>query len=468
MNQIIQILQNSENPNQNDGHILVVSYPLQGHAAPLMKLSHQITKFGTKVTFLTMNSTCARMTSAMTESENWNHRIQIISIPDGLELESGWKDQEKLQESVQRVMPGYLEDLLKKTNQSPNCSDRISGVIVDSPLACMLGIPKKMGIKIAIFWCSSPGCLALGLKIPQLIESKFIDNDGTPLKNENIKLLPNMPDMATTDLMWYFPGDTNLQKAIFHVTKGIIHHMSNADWILCNWFQELDPAAHNLTPNILSIGPLLANGQSAGSFCSEDTTCLTWLDKQPKSSVVYVAFGSTSRFNQQQLDELAMGLELMGRPFLWVAWSGLNDGSSPTYSNEFIKRVADRGKIVEWAQQEVVLGHPSTACFITHCGWNSFMESLSIGVPLLCWPYFGDQLYTQTCICDAWRVGMWLKADEGGIVSRHEIKQKVEELMSDRIVRENALKLKGMARKSISKGGSSLIDLEYLVQQMKY
>ncbi|KAK6123090.1 hypothetical protein DH2020_043170 [Rehmannia glutinosa] len=431
-----------------------------------MKLSHQITKFGAKVTFLTTNSTHARMTSAVSESESQNNMIHIIAIPDGLEMESGWKNQEKLHESVHRVMPGYLEDLLKKTNQTPqNSDDRISGVIVDSPLAWMMGIPKKMGLKIGVFWCSSPGCLALGLKIPELIEEKIIDNDGTPLNNKSIKLLPNMPEMTTTDLMWYFPGDKNIQKSIFHITKGTIHHtINNADWILCNWFTELDPTSHNLTPNILPIGPLLANGQSSGSFCPEDSTCLSWLNTQPKNSVIYVAFGSTSKFTHQQLDELANGLVLTGRPFLWVAWAGLvKDGPSPTYYiHNFMKRVGAQGKVVEWAPQEAVLAHPSVACFVTHCGWSSFMEGLSNGVPLVCWPYFGDQMYTKSCVCGGWRVGVCLEGggDEGGIIWRDEIRDKIEEVLCDGIIRGNALKLKEKARISVGKGGSSLVNLE--------
>ncbi|KAL0355369.1 UNVERIFIED_CONTAM: UDP-glycosyltransferase 74D1 [Sesamum radiatum] len=455
--------QNSQDKNQTNGRILIIPCPLQGHAAPLMKLSHQITKLGTNVTFLTTDLIHARLS----ESECWDQGLRVISIPDGLAFQSDCKDQKLLHESLQRVMPGYLENLLKEANQSSKMDDRICGVIVDSPLAWMMEIPKKMGIKVAVFWCSTPGSLALGFKIPELLESKFIDSDGTPLQNQSIQLLPSLPAMDITDLLWYFPSDRNAQKSMFHVMKDIMRHMQNATWVLCNWFQEFIPAASNLSPNILSIGPLLANGQSAGSFCSEDSTCLSWLDKQPKSSVVYVAFGSTSRFSQQQLDELALGLELMGRPFLWVAWSGLKDVSSPVYTNEYTKRVADRGKMVEWAPQEAVLAHPSTACFVTHCGWSSFMESLSMGVPLVCWPYFGDQLYTRTCVCDAWRVGMRLKADEGGVVSMYEIKNKVEEVVSDGIVRENVLRLKGMARNSISKGGSSLVNLENILKQMK-
>ncbi|KAL8465170.1 hypothetical protein ACS0TY_034605 [Phlomoides rotata] len=455
-NNMNQIIQNQE-IFQNGGHILVVACPLQGHTAALVKLSHQITKFGAKVTFLAMDSTHER-TSVF---ESWDEGIRVISIPSGIRLEGGRKDEGKLFERAHIVIPDYLEDILKRSD------DRISGVIFDAPLAWMLGIPQKVELKTAVYWCSCAGCLAIGFKIPQLIESKFIDNDGTPLKNESVELLPNMPDMMKTDLMWHFPSDKNMQKVMFDVIKSTSYQMKNADWILGSWFHELDRSAITLSPNILSIGPLLAHGQSSGSFCSEDDTCLNWLDKQPYSSVVYVAFGSTSRFDQQQLDELAMGLELMGRPFLWVAWLGLTNGLSPTYSDEFKKRVGDRGKIVEWAPQEVVLGHPSVACFITHCGWNSCMESLSMGVPMLCWPYFGDQMYAVRCVCDVWKVGIRLKDEEGGIVWRDGIKEKVEELMCDGIVIENVFKWKRIARESISEGGSSFTNLQYLIQQMK-
>lgn len=167
-----------QNIHQNEGHILVVSCPFQGHAAPLIKISHQLTKFGIMVTFLTTDLTYAQKASAMAKSEDWNKGIRVMAIPDGLEHDDDKKDPKKLHDSVNKVMPGYLEDILKKTNQCSRSNDRISGVIIDSPLGWMTEIPKNMGLKVAIFWCSNPGCFALGLKIPHLIETKLIDKDG--------------------------------------------------------------------------------------------------------------------------------------------------------------------------------------------------------------------------------------------------------------------------------------------------
>lgn len=292
---------------------------------------------------------------------------------------------------------------------------------------------------------------------------------GSPLKKETIKLLPEMPEMRASDLLWYFPSDKEMQKSMFHVIQGIFRHMANADWILGNWFHRLDPAATTVTPNILPLGPILGGGDTV-RLRAEDSSCLGWLDAQPARSVVYVAFGSTARFSRRQLDELAAALEALGRRFLWVAWAGMvaeGEGSA-AYGAGFAARVADRGRMVEWAPQEAVLGHAATACFVTHCGWNSFVESLSNGVPVVCWPYFGDQMYTQRCACEGWKVGLRLEADQGGVVRRDEIRRRVEEVVEDQLLKQNALRFMGMGRESVERGEPSSNNLDYLLKQMKY
>ncbi|CAK9147984.1 unnamed protein product [Ilex paraguariensis] len=452
--------------NQTHGHVLVVAFPTQGHVGPLMKLAHQIANHGIKVTFVTTEFVLSKMATSSPEVGGENKQVKLVSVPDGLEPEDDRKDQSKMTQKISEVMPGHLEDLIKKTNQLGS-NDKITGVIADNALGWALEISGKMGIKGGLYWCSSPGCLALTNNIPKLIEDKVIGIDGTQLTNKKIQISPIMPAMSTAEFTWHFPGDPIMQKGMFQYIKSLVPYMKSSNWLICNWFHDLDPSACDLNPNVLSIGPLQAAGQIAGSMCSEDFDCLNWLDNQPARSVIYAAFGSTSKFSQNQIDELAMGLELVDRPFLWVAWSGLTDGLSLRYPEGFTERVANRGKMVEWAPQEMVLAHPSIACFLTHCGWNSTMESVSRGVPFLCWPYFGDQLYIQTCIRDAWKVGLSLERDENGIISRHEIKQKLEELLSNAGIRENVVKLKEMARKSVGKGGSSSKNFENLVEQMR-
>lgn len=266
--------------------------------------------------------------------------------------------------------------------------------------------------------------------------------------------------------MWTSPGDEKLQKVFFECCLTVKETAENVDLLLCNTFYELDIFASNLIPKMMPIGPLQIerNSPSSGNFWVEDTSCLSWLDSQLPASVIYVSFGSTGVFNQEQFNELALGLELSRKPFLWVVREGIN----LNYPEGFIENVTHRGKIVHWAPQRRVLGHPAIGCFLSHCGWNSIMEGLISGVPFLCWPYFADQWHNQKYICDIWKCGLRVNCDENGIRSRHEINMKIQKLFSDSIMKVNALKLKDLAEESVSKGGSSYMNLDKFINHIKY
>ncbi|KAF3945249.1 hypothetical protein ACB098_04G097400 [Castanea mollissima] len=446
-------------------HVLLISYPAQGHVAPFMKLSHLLVDHEVKVTFVITESTHVRMKNALPELGEKQHLMRLVSLPDGLESEDDRKDERKLSSSIAQVLPGHLEDLIKKANQLGGDNDQITCVITDAAFMWALEIAEKMRLKRAVFWTSEPGLLASSLNIPKLLEAGIIDTNGTPRKDGKIQLSPNLPPLSTAEFFWNWPENLEMQKTMFSYALAIQQKMKVSNWLLCHWFHDLHPAASDLLPNMLPIGPLLANEHPVGNLWREDLTCLCWLNEQPAGSVIYVAFGSTSlvSISQHQFDQIALGLELAGRPFLWVIKSDLTKGFNTKYPDGFAN-----GKIVQWAPQEKVLAHPSVACFLTHCGWNSTLESLSNAVPFLCWPQFGDQHYVQSCICDGWKVGLPLKKDDNGIITSHEIKRKIEELFSDDDVRANSLKLKNMARESVGKGGSSTKNLEYFIEQIKH
>ncbi|CAA3023205.1 UDP-glycosyltransferase 83A1-like [Olea europaea subsp. europaea] len=123
--------------------------------------------------------------------------------------------------------------------------------------------------------------------------------------------------------------------------------------------------------------------------------------------------------------------------------------------------------MVDWAPQEEVLAHSSVGCFLSHCGWNSTMEGISMGVPFLCWPYFLDQFHNQNYICDMWKIGLRLNPEENGLRSRHEINTKIEMLFSHNSIKANALKLKEVALRSIFQSGTSFQNFETFVDYLK-
>lgn len=278
------------------------------------------------------------------------------------------------------------------------------------------------------------------------------------MKKETIKLSSDMPAMNPANFVWTCLRNMTLQKSIFELMVRNNGTIKLADWLLCNSTYDLEPEAFKMAPQILPIGPLLKSnrlGDFTGNMRPEDSTCLKWLDQQPPQSVIYIAFGSFTILDPTQFQELAMGLELSNRPFLWVVRSNMTDKVNDAYPKGFFDRVATQGLVVGWAPQQKVLCHPSIACFLSHCGWNSTMEGVSNGVPFLCWPYFADQFLNQSYICNVWRIGLGFDRNENGIITRNEVRIKVEQLLGDEKIKARALAFQEMAASSIREGGSS-------------
>ncbi|KAJ8643850.1 hypothetical protein MRB53_005598 [Persea americana] len=439
----------------------MIPFPAQGHVKPMMALSHRLIEFGINITFVNTEFIQARVMAASREDDHDHGQINFVAIPDGLPIDDDRNDLGRQCDSILSVMPACLEELIGKINQSGD--DEITYVIADESMAWALEVAEKMRIRQAAFFPAAAALLAAIMNIPDLIEAGTIDANGFPTKEEK-KIHPS-PTMNTSLFAWLFIGDKATQQTMFKYIHNCSQSLRVAHHIICNSFDDIERPTFDLSPQILPIGPL--HGRSDGNFWPQDSSCLTWLDQQPTSSVIYIAFGSFTVFNPHQFQELAHGLELCGRPFLWVVRSDPTDGSTPPYPDGFVERVADRGLVVGWSPQQNVLAHPSVACFITHCGWNSTMEGLVNGVPMLCWPYFADQFLNQVYISDVWRVGLRMDPDGDGIVSRGEIKKKVEDLLGDGGVKARALEIKEMAQKSISEDGTSSKVFNDFVQVIK-
>ncbi|XP_047968346.1 UDP-glycosyltransferase 83A1-like [Salvia hispanica] len=450
-------------------HVLAVAVPAQGHVKPLMSLCRQIAKHGIKVTFVNAHSIHHKILSASKKHEDEEedddscHNIVMETVPDGLTPEDDPNSLFTLLETLPKTMPQNLTDLIQRINTS-NPNEKVTCVIADLSFSWIFEIADKMGAEPVGFLTSSVASLAIVLHIPKLLEQGNLNINGSLKNGVVISLSNDIPSWRKDELPWSLSSDPKLEKVLFETTQNISKEASKAKWWLCNSCRELEPAATELLPNALPIGPLNlldSNNVRSTNFFSEDSSCLRWLDTQPDGSVVYVSFGSSGVFSQHQLDELALGLELSGRAFLWVVRPDLANGSPVVYPPGFGTGL---GKIVEWAPQNRVLSHPSIGCFVSHCGWNSTIEGVTNGVPFLCWPYFSDQFHDERYICEKWGIGLKIDFDEEGIVrSRYEIKNKIDTLFSDNKFRENALKLKEMCGKSVGEGGTSCNNLKKFI-----
>ncbi|KAK1263812.1 UDP-glycosyltransferase 83A1 [Acorus gramineus] len=458
-------------PSPPPPHALVLPCPAQGHVIPLMELSHRLVDRGFTITFVNTHFDRARVRASQPGPWTDTGPLRLVSIPDGLDPRADRNDLGRLTLAMQEHMPGHLEELIRDSSAEPEPErGPLTCVIADHSMAWALDVAKKMGLRAVAFWPSSAGLLATMLDVPNMIEDGIIDTNGIPMEQKMIELGPGMPSMNTTNFWWNSIGDPFMERVFFDAVLRGTKSIDSAECILCNSFTHAELPVFKCAPKIRPIGPLLPGLQPdkvVGHYWPEDSSCVGWLNQQPPKSVVYVAFGSFTVFTPQQFQELALGLEMMGRRFLWVVRPDITEKGNTTFSGGFKERVAGRGKMVGWSPQQRVLAHPSVACFVSHCGWNSTMEGITNGVPFLCWPYFADQFLNEAYICDTWKVGLRLSKNAEGIVTRGEIKAMVEALLGDGDVVGRALELKEVAARSIGEGGSSFDNFNEFVESMK-
>ncbi|VAH01132.1 unnamed protein product [Triticum turgidum subsp. durum] len=462
-------------------HAIVIPYPAQGHVIPLMEVAHALADRGFNVTFVNTEFNHARVVASMSNGAGSGlGRIRLVAVPDGMAPGEDRNQLVKLTILMAGFMAPRVEELILRSGEAAvldgACPGKITCMVTDYNVGYWaVDIARRTGIRVGAVWPASAAVMVTLLSFPKLIEDNIIDaEDGSTVGEGTFQLSPDMPLMHSAHLAWNCIGDHDQQATLYRLLCDGVRAMEQCDFVICNSFQDAEPASFKLFPNVLPVGPLLTgerSGKAVGHFWQpEDDECMSWLDAQPERSVVYVAFGSFTMFNRRQFEELALGLELSGRPFLWVVRPDIGHGAVHDYPEGYLDRVCGpggQGKLVSWSPQQRVLAHPAVACFVSHCGWNSTMEGVRNGVPFLAWPYFADQFVNQVYISDVWKVGLKAVANESGVITKEHIAGRVEELMGDPGMRERVEAMKKGAHESIQEGGSSHGNFDAFAEAMK-
>ncbi|KAL0413837.1 UNVERIFIED_CONTAM: UDP-glycosyltransferase 86A2 [Sesamum radiatum] len=217
------------------------------------------------------------------------------------------------------------------------------------------------------------------------------------------------------------------------MTQKGFEQVKKADFVLCNTVDELESevlSALNQKHPTYAIGPInfyteFFNQISIEKSLWSESNCTQWLNSKSLNSVLYISFGSIAQCNKEEIGELAHGIILSEVHFVWVLHSDIIGWNrNDAFPDGFEDIVKDKGLIVPWCNQNMVLSSPATGGFLTHCGWNSVLESIWYGVPMICYPFLVDQPTNRKLVVDDWKIGVNLCDEEH--VGRKEVASKIK------------------------------------------
>ncbi|XP_054779535.1 hydroquinone glucosyltransferase-like [Prosopis cineraria] len=379
----------------------------------------------------------------------------------------------------------YSLPSLRQALVSLSSRTQLVAMIADVFSVDALELAKQFNLKTYAYCASSGASLSFYLSFPKLDKDlEIVSTEFRELK-QPVKL-PGCAALQGTDLF-----DTVQERAsesyrtILHISKGL----DFADGIILNSFIDLErkvitalQESNHKYPPIYPLGPILQS--ESASMNKPASQCLKWLDNQPPNSVLYVSFGSGGTLSQEQLNELALGLEMSNHKFLW-ATRAPNEFSSSAYlcaqkedpldylPEGFHERTKDRGLVVpSWAPQIEVLKHKSTGGFLTHSGWNSTLESVFYGKPMIVWPLFAEQRMNAVMLTEELKIAARPKENENnnGIVEKEEVSRIVKSVMEGdegKEINRRIQVFKNDAVKALGKDGSFTRTLTSLALQWK-
>nr|QEA68979.1 UGT85K23 [Panax ginseng] len=465
-------------------HIVCVPFPAQGHIIPMMQLAKLLHSRGFHITFVNSEHNQRRLIRS--KGPEWVagfDDFRFETIPEGLLRIDPTKSHFPVAvfESVPKTCLAPFRDLLIKLKSTAEVP-AITSIIADGVMGFTIKAGIEFGIPVVQFWTAS-ACGFMGyFQYPELIKRGLF-----PFKDQSFRCdgsldakvdwIPGMRNIRLKDIP-SFIQTTDPNDISFNFLREEVQNCLKASALIFNTFDafehEVLQAISSMFPHIYTVGPipLLSKGIPESQLQSfrpslwiEDTKCLEWLDKREPNSVVYVNYGSITKMTDHHLKEFAWGLANSKHPFLWIVRDNIIMGDSAILSEDFLEATKDRSLLTSWCQQDQVLSHSSIGVYLTHCGWNSTLETICAGVPIICWPFFAEQQTNCRYSCtDQWGIGVEVNHD----VKRDEIEALVKEMMEGdkgKQLKKKAVEWKKMAEEATSVGGSSYSNFDRLIEE---
>ncbi|KMT06462.1 hypothetical protein BVRB_7g161310 [Beta vulgaris subsp. vulgaris] len=478
-------------------HVIVIPLMSQSHLIPMIDLSKILAKRGLIITIITTPLNAARYQATVDRAiRSGRLRIKLVPLPfpcNEAGLPEGCENLDSLPSPdlqtkflvSSSLLQAPLESHLEKVDPRPSCI--ISSLPWTKDVAYKFNIPRfaYQGISCFTLLCSHK------MMLHKVHENVKYDNE--PF------LVPDVPDKIE---FTYAQLPKMMRTSSSHGDDGIdlkdIRHQFkqaeiSAEGLLVNTFEELEmdyvkSYQKVAMGNVLCVGALSLCNRMVKDYeemaSIDEHYCLKWLDTMKPKSVIYVCFGSLCHLLPKQLIEIGKGLEASNSPFIWIIREvDYNEEIMKWVKNEnFEDRLKGKGLIIKgWAPQVLILSHPATGGFMTHCGWNSTLEGVSAGVPMITWPMFAEQFYNEKLIVQVLKIGIRIgvevtmqwgeEANDGIYVKRECVKNIVDQLMDEgeegQERRRKAQELGERANQAVEEGGSSYMNITSFIEHVK-
>ncbi|XP_051121785.1 UDP-glycosyltransferase 76B1-like [Andrographis paniculata] len=435
--------------------VVLFPHPGQGHITPMFQLAnilHHTMGFAISIVYTQHNGPDI--------SRHPHFNFHLISDPvtanDSPNIPFRGNPIKRFNDHCARPFKLCLDGILS--------SDTVRCIVTDAMLYSTQAVADELNIPRIVLRTAGVHSFVLYAAVPLLHQTGYLTN----MEARAEEVIPEFPPIKLKDIPLFGDNDTNGKVETF---SNIFTETKKCSALIFNTFEELESPdlaklRRQLDMPVFAIGPFNKRFSAAEtSMLKEDRSSIDWLDTQALESVLYVSFGSIAAMDKTTFLEVAWGLANSGQPFLWVIRPGSINGAASAASEmlpgEWAEEVSGRSCVVEWAPQEKVLAHSAVGGFWTHSGWNSTMESICEGVPMMCAPYFADQMINARWVSEVLRIAINLER----VFTRRDVEEGIRRLMTTAEgaeMQRRVAALKETAAACLGSGGSSYEALESL------
>lgn len=475
---------------ENQVHIFFFPFMAHGHMIPTIDMAKLFASRGVKATIVTTPLNEPLVSRTIQRSKDLGFDINIktikfpaveVGLPEGCENADSITSHETQGEMTANffmattMLQQPLEKLLQECHPDCLIADMFLPWTTDA--AAKFGIPRLVFHGISCFSLCTSDCLFRYKpykKVSSDSELFVVPELPGDIKFTSKQLPDYMKQNVETDFTRLIQKVRDSSLKSYGIVVNSFYELES-DY--ANFFKELGRKAWHIGPVSLCNREFEDKAQRGKEASIDEHECLKWLDSKKPNSVVYLCFGTVANFSDSQLKEIAIALEASGQQFIWVVRKDKKAKDKEEWLPEgFEKRMETKGLIVRgWAPQVVILDHEAVGAFVTHCGWNSTIEGIAAGKPMVTWPVSAEQFFNEKLVTNVLKIGVAVGVQQwvtvyGDRITSGAVEKAVTRIMTGEEAKEMRSRVEalgGMAKRAIEEDGSSYSNLNALIEELR-